>query len=122
MKRFHKKYSNEIVKFYGVFPGKEYSPREIKKYLIRYELEFDSYLDPNFALTEFLGASITPEVFVIDKNGKTLYQGAFDNWAIDLGTKRNNITQHYLRDALDNSLAGMMIDPQKTKPVGCFIQ
>ncbi len=122
MKRFTKKYQEEGIKFYGIFPGKEYSPREIKKYLIRYELGFEVFMDPVFALTELLEATITPEVFVLNGEGEVLYQGAFDNWAIDLGTKRNNITEHYLRDALDNALAGMIIDPKKTEPVGCFIQ
>lgn len=122
MKKFRKRYSGNDVKFYGIFPGREYSPREIRKYLIRFELEFPAFIDSDFALTEFLGATITPEVFVLSRQGTVLYQGAFDNWAIDLGTKRNNITEYYLRDALDNALAGTGIEPAKTEAVGCFIQ
>ena len=78
--------------------------------------------DPDFKLAHYYGATTTPEAVFIDKNGKLLYKGAIDNWAISLGKKRLEATAHYLRDAVENHLSGNVIDPKETKPVGCFIE
>jgi thiol-disulfide isomerase/thioredoxin len=114
--------ANPKVKFIGIFPGEAYSEEEIRKYLIRFGLEFDSYLDPDFKFTNLLGAEITPEAFLIDANGNTLYAGAIDNWAISLGQKRSVITKKYLADAIAAAREGLPADPKKSQAVGCFIE
>jgi peroxiredoxin len=122
MKAFYEEYKGRNICFYGIFPGKEYSPREINQYMIRFGLEFTSFLDPIFNLTDFLAATTTPEVFVLDKEGVVLYRGAIDNWAIDLSQKRSNITEFYLRDALVQGMEGKPVAKKVTQAVGCFIQ
>lgn len=115
-------FSDKNVKFYGVISGEFYSRQEILKYKLHYGLQFPILLDPEINLADYLDAKMTPEVLVIDPNEKVLYQGAIDNWAISLGQKRIKATAHYLKDAIDNSLAGKTIDPSNTNVVGCFIE
>jgi thiol-disulfide isomerase/thioredoxin len=116
------KFKYDSINFILIFPGKEYSQKEIRAFLIKYNLEFPSYLDPDFNLTKNLKAEITPEVFLIDEFNSVLYSGAIDNWAISLGQKRSVISANYLDDALQSVLKGEEITIQETKAVGCFIQ
>lgn len=110
------------IKFIGIFPGKEYSNSDIKAYMLKYDLDFNAYLDPEMILTNKLGAEITPEAFLLNKDNEVLYSGAIDNWAISLGQKRRVITKKYLENSLTAVLESGIIDPKKTDAVGCFIQ
>lgn len=110
------------IEFIGIVPGKEYNSEEVRKYLIRFGLEFNTYFDPDFELSNALGAEITPEAFLLDQNGKVLYSGAIDNWAISLGQKRTLITERYLEEAIAARLENREIKIKSTSAVGCFIQ
>jgi thiol-disulfide isomerase/thioredoxin len=116
------KFNNDSINFIMIFPGKEYSTKEIKAFLIKYKLDFPSYLDSDFSLTKTLNAEITPEAFLLDNSNSVLYSGAIDNWAISLGQKRSVISANYLSDALESALKGEEISIKETKAVGCFIQ
>jgi peroxiredoxin len=61
----------------------------------------------------------TPHMFVIDKNGTLVYDGAIDNKpdpSHDPRTARN-----YVREAADDLLAGKPIEVSQTKPYGCGV-
>lgn len=115
-------FSSNNIPFVGIISGNYYTKEEVRSYKAKYDLEMDMLFDPDFSLSQFYGATITPEAVLIDKKGDLQYRGAIDNWAISLGKKRLNITEHYLTDALNNFLSGNEIDPQETKAVGCFIE
>lgn len=112
----------ENVILYGVFPGTYYSRSQIKAYKIKYEMEIPFLLDPHYNLTHSLGATVTPEVFVFNKNYELIYQGAIDNWMVSLGKKRTVVTEHYLSEALSALINDHFPDKQKTKPIGCYIE
>jgi hypothetical protein len=59
---------------------------------------------------------------VVDSHGKTLYRGAIDNWAVDLGQSRPVITENYLSDVLHSIAQGRDVPVRETKAVGCFIE
>ncbi len=63
------------------------------------------------------GAKTTPDVFVIDADGKLRYRGAPDADYNDTGQ-----SAQWLRDALDSVLGGSTPDPAETEPVGCSIK
>ena len=110
------------IDFVNIFPGSYYSPEKIKAFIQAYNLKQTNLLDQNSLLVQHLRATITPEVFVLNKNGEVVYSGAIDNWAIDLGEKRQVITEFYLKDALYALLQNKKITITKTKAVGCFIE
>ncbi len=110
------------VSLAGVVSGNYYSDAEVNNYLEEYKLQMPVFKDPEFVLSKYYGAKITPEVCLLDATGSLQYRGAIDNWAISLGQKRTIISAHYLRDALSAFAERRTIDPRTTKAVGCFIE
>lgn len=106
----------------AVFPGKTYSRNHISGFFDKYNLHINSIIDKDYFLSNKLKAEITPQVFLLDKNLNLIYEGAIDNWAPELGKKRDIITEHYLRDALRQRKDGEEINTNRTRAVGCKIQ
>jgi hypothetical protein len=67
------------------------------------------------------GAKTTPHMFVINPEGKLVYQGAIDSVP---GTDPAEIAgaKNYVRQALEESLAGQPVSEPKTKPYGCSVK
>jgi len=61
------------------------------------------------------GARVTPELFVVDSDGKVQYHGAFDD-------NQRKPTKAYLASAVDAVLAGKKPETAKTKAFGCGIK
>jgi peroxiredoxin len=70
--------------------------------------------DPSQKLGKALGASVTPEFFVYDKDRKLAYTGSFDD-------KINNPKVKYLEQAVEAVLNGKKPDKAETRPFGCGI-
>ncbi len=64
------------------------------------------------------GASVTPEVFLVNDEGTIVYHGRIDDNAQDAAAVRS----HDLRNALDQLLAGEEIVVKDTEPVGCTVK
>ena len=107
--------------FYGVFPT-QFSLKEIKTFKKEYDIDFTFLSDDKMELAKHLGATVTPEVFLINKNNHLQYQGAIDNWFYELGKSRLNTTENYLIDALTAVGKGDTPTIKKTEAIGCFIQ
>jgi thiol-disulfide isomerase/thioredoxin len=121
-RRFNEEYGARGVRFLGVFPGTFFTQQEIRRYRMRYRLDFPAVLDPDYKLLRILGADTTPEVLLLDEQGRIAYQGGIDNWAYEVSSKRLEPSEHYLRDALDAVLAGSEPPVTRTRPVGCLIE
>jgi len=114
--------NGDAIDIYGVIPGTFYSKHEVDSFLIYYDLDMEIIYDPKFKLTRKLKATITPEAYLLDGEGKILYQGLVDNWLGELGRRRQIITEHYLLDAVESYIKGEAIKTPKTKAIGCFIE
>ena len=77
--------------------------------------------DKGRELVELAGATITPESAVFDGGGRLVYRGRVNNFYAALGTPRRQATEHDLRNALDQLLAGEPVSKPRTQAVGCFI-
>ena len=120
LNNLHRQFKDE-VRFYGIIPGNAYSSKEIKAFASNYQINFPLLTDSNKILSNYLQASITPQVILLDKKQHLLYKGAIDNWAVSLGKQRLQPTQFYLKDALEKSLQNELITIKRTKAVGCKI-
>ncbi|MCB0396912.1 MAG: redoxin domain-containing protein [Flavobacteriales bacterium] len=115
-------FQDDLTNFYLVFPGTFYTTLEIDSFCQRFEPAMTVLLDTGYALTHALGATITPEAFVVDGDGITRYSGKIDNWAFSLGKQRRKASEHYLKDAIHALLENKEVVNKKTKAVGCLIE
>jgi peroxiredoxin len=74
--------------------------------------------DPSQKIAKDLGAKVTPEFFVFNKERRLVYTGAID----DGNMKGENVTKKYLEDAVSAALKGETPKVQETKANGCGIQ
>ena len=67
------------------------------------------------------GAKTTPHMFVIDKEGKLVYQGAIDSKPT-ANTADIDSAENYVKVALDSTMAGKPVENASTKPYGCSVK
>lgn len=111
-------FQNHGIEIYGVFLQES----GVEDFVSTYKVGFPVVRDREFRLADYFGATATPEVFVIDSEGRRVYRGAIDNWAPELGAHRTVITEHYLIDALSSLVQHSDVRIKETKAVGCFIE
>jgi peroxiredoxin len=78
-------------------------------------------LDPEGKAGRTYGAKNTPHMFVINPEGKIIYEGAIDSKPssnpADIASSTN-----YIKVALDESLGGKPVSNANTKPYGCSVK
>jgi hypothetical protein len=62
----------------------------------------------------------TPDMYVIDKNGVLVYQGAIDNKPDPTHDPRT--AHNYVHEAVDALMAGKPVEVSQTKPYGCGVK
>lgn len=105
-------------------PGEQgsVSPAEENQYLKKMKASpTAALLDPAGTIGRLYEAKTTPHMFVIDPNGKLIYQGAIDDKPTtnhaDIKTAHN-----YLNTALDSAMAGKPVPISTTRPYGCSVK
>jgi peroxiredoxin len=78
-------------------------------------------LDPDGKAGRSYGAKNTPHMFVINPEGKIVYEGAIDSKASPNPADIPNST-NYVKVALEESLAGKTVTNANTKPYGCSVK
>ena len=73
--------------------------------------------DESQEVARAFGARTTPDVFVLDAEGQLAYRGAPDG---DYSDPSQNAA--WLREALDDLLAGRPVGRPETEPVGCSVK
>ena len=122
MNRLHKEYAPRNVAFYAVEVDTTIADVDIRKHAKDFGIEYPVLIDKRQTLVRLAGATATPEVAVFSSKGTVLYLGRIDNRVEDFDQRRNVVTEHNLRDALDAVLAGRPVPRAATKVVGCAIQ
>src|SRR2546426_4301196 len=78
-------------------------------------------LDPDGKAGRTYGAKNTPHMFVINPEGKIIYEGAIDSKATanpaDIASSTN-----YVKAALDETLSGKTITTPNSRPYGCSVK
>jgi peroxiredoxin len=78
-------------------------------------------LDPTGSIGHLYDAKTTPHMFVIDPNGKIVYEGAIDDQPTpdpaSLKSARN-----YVSEALTESMAGKPVQTPVTRSYGCSVK
>jgi peroxiredoxin len=116
------KFAANNIHFYGLVPDKSFSDADVNAFAKQYKITMPLLRDSEQKVTRYTGATITPEVVVVNEKGATVYRGRIDNWAYELGKKRRVITERELLDVLTAISSGKTIKVKKTKAIGCFIE
>jgi hypothetical protein len=122
MNNLSRQFADNGIGFYGVFSQADLARKTLDDFTSTYSMSFPAVQDTQFKLADFFGATTTPQAFLADPAGQTLYKGAIDNWAPELGQHRTVITEHYLLDALESLRDNKPVKVKETTAVGCFIE
>ena len=74
-------------------------------------------MDPSQQTGRDYGATVTPQVFVLDHERKIAYMGKFDD---DIEPEK--VRHKYVENAVAALLAGRKVEPSETRPTGCGIE
>ncbi|MDA7597335.1 redoxin domain-containing protein [bacterium] len=121
LNRIVAEYSKKDVKVTLVHVDPDLTLADAKIHTDEYALKADIVLDPTQKLVAATEATITPEAVVYSAGGKQIYRGRINNQYSDLGDRRNTVSDHTLRNAIDAALAGKPMPKANTPAVGCFI-
>jgi thiol-disulfide isomerase/thioredoxin len=116
MESLFKDYSAKGVKFIFVNANFNEPPKEVADHAKEVGYSFPVYRDSGNVATLF-NAQVTPETFVIDKQGMVRYHGAIDD-----AQNEARVRKHSLRAALDELLAGKNVTIAETKAFGCTVK
>jgi len=114
------KCADKGVQFLGVNANRQDAITEIASYARIYHVEFPILKDLNNKLADQLGASRTPEIFVLDQDRAVCYHGRIDN-QYGTGYAKKTASEPYLKTAIEELLAGKPVAQAETGVVGCFI-
>ena len=121
MNRIAQEYQGRGVRFYGVIADTDTPLEEVRKHVRDFAYTFPVLIDPHQALIRLTDANVTPEAALLSARGELKYLGRIDNQVESLGTHRPQATQHELRQALDETLAGKGVTKASAPAVGCAI-
>ena len=96
----------------------EDSFENMKKRATEQKFNFLYLRDEDQSVARAYDATHTPEIFLFDNERKLAFHGKIDdNWQ-----EPNKVQNHYLRNALDELLAGKEISVPETFTIGCTIK
>lgn len=95
----------------------EDSLEKMKERAAEKKFAFAYLFDESQQTAQAYGALRTPEFFLLDRQRRVVYQGALDDNA-----NAEQVTKHYLTEALAAVRAGQSPEVQETPPVGCTIR
>jgi peroxiredoxin len=91
---------------------------KMKIFAANNQLNFPYIRDVAQDVAESFGASKTPEVFLLDQDGRLRYKGLIDDNADEPGA----VGVSYLRSAIDQLLKSEPVEPSSTEAIGCSIK
>jgi thiol-disulfide isomerase/thioredoxin len=104
------------ISFRAYFPNALETSAKITSYLKERKLDVPFVIDRKAVQAKRFEVEVVPTVILVDKQGKILYFGAFDD-----AKASNQVRKSYLRIALEDHLAGRSIRAKFGKPFGCFL-
>lgn len=112
-----KEYTARGFAVIGINSNRSEPADEVARHTSERGLGFTVLKDPDNKVADYLGASVTPEAYLFDRDWALRYHGRIDD-------SRNpaNINARDLRAALDAVLAGKTVPVTETKAFGCTIK
>jgi len=115
-----RRYADKGVQFLGINANRQDTMTEIAAYARVHQIAFPILKDLNNRLADRIGASRTPEMFVLDRDRVIRYHGRIDD-QYGVGYSRKSASHLFVQSAIDELLAGKAVSKAETGVVGCFI-
>ncbi len=128
MERLQKEWTAKGVVWLSIIssaPGQQgyVSPAEENDYLAKmHAAPTAAILDPSGEIGRMYGAKTTPHMFVIDPQGKLVYEGAIDDQPTPDPASLKAVQHNYLNEALEAAMAGKAVATPVTKSYGCSVK
>lgn len=113
-----KKYGEKGIVFLGINSNNGTTQADNAQYSESADIAYPILRDEMNEYADAVGATRTPEIYVVDKNGMLVYQGAVDDRKIPTETGETP----YLTNALDELLAGKSVSSPHESAWGCSIK
>lgn len=117
MEQLAQDYKAKGVTVIGINSNFNEPAAEVKSHAAEKHLTFSILKDDGNKIADRLGATRTPEVYVLDAGNKLVYHGRIDN-----SQRSEGITSNDLREALAEMLAGKSISKTGGAAFGCTIK
>ena len=111
-------YEKQGILFAGLNSNKTEPAEEVSAHARKHGFGFPVMKDPENKIADLYDARHTPEVFVVDPEGKLCYHGRIDENYEDA----SKVDSPDLKNALDALLDGKPIARTETKAFGCTIK
>ncbi len=117
MEKLAQDYKARGVSLIGINANAPESTDDIKSHAAQHHLTFTILKDKGNKVADQLGATNTPEAFLLDASGKLVYRGRIDN-----SRSGQTISSNDLRDAIDATLSGKAVANSYVRAFGCSIK
>jgi len=117
MEKLAQDYKAKGINVIGINSNNTEPSAEVKSHAAEKHLSFAILKDEGNKIADRLGATRTPEVYLLNASMKLVYHGRIDN-----SQKVEAITSNDLRDAVDEMLAGKPITKTGGAAFGCTIK
>ncbi len=111
-------YEKQGILFAGINSNKTEPADEVIAHAKQHGFGFSLMKDPDNKVADLYDARHTPEIFVVDPDGKVRYHGRID----ENYEEPAKVASPDLKNALDALLAGRPIAKAETKAFGCSIK
>ena len=117
MEKLAQDYKARGINVIGINANSTESAADVKKHAAEKSLTFPILKDEGNKIADSLGATRTPEAYLLDANNKLVYHGRIDN-----SRDMSQVNSSELREALDLTLAGKPVAKTTANAFGCSIK
>jgi peroxiredoxin len=117
MEKLAQDYKARGINVIGINANAAESAEAVKAHAAENHLSFPVLKDPGNKIADRLGASVTPEAYLLDSSNKLLYRGRIDN-----AKDSAQVNSSELRDAIEATLAGKPVAKTTAAAFGCSIK
>lgn len=117
MEKLAQDYKAQGINVIGINSNVAEDGAACKAHAVENKLTFTILKDPDNKIADKLGASVTPEAYLLDGSNKLMYHGRIDN-------SRNaaQVETPDLRNAIDAVIGGKPVEKTEAKAFGCSIK
>lgn len=117
MEKLAQDYKAKGINVIGINSNNTEPAAEVKSHAAEKNLSFAILKDDGNKIADRLGATRTPEAYVLDASGKLVYHGRIDN-----SQKLEGVVSNDVREALEEMIAGKAVSKTGGAAFGCSIK